>query len=149
MDICNALTANYLLSCQNLAFAYDGKEVLSGIQFTVAPGDYLCIVGENGAGKSTLIKGLLNLKKPARGSILTGDGLKSSEIGYLPQQTQVQKDFPASVYEVVLSGRLNSLGRRLFYGKEDKKIALSKMEKLGIRELKNRCYREQIGRAHV
>ena len=110
-----------LLECENVAFAYEGTEVLKNISFTVNEGDYLCIVGENGAGKSTLIKGILNLKKPSAGQIIAGDGLMKSEIGYLPQQTVVQKDFPASVYEVVQSGRLNKLGFRLFYGKEDKK----------------------------
>ncbi|MDD3413882.1 MAG: metal ABC transporter ATP-binding protein [Lachnospiraceae bacterium] len=134
-----------LLSCQNLSFSYDGREVLSEINFSVEQGDYLCIVGENGAGKSTLIKGLLNLKEPSKGQILTGDGLKQNEIGYLPQQTQIQKDFPASVYEVVVSGRLNNLKYRIFYNKEDKRIALEKMEKLGILPLKNCCYRELSG----
>lgn len=134
-----------LLTCRDLSFSYDGKEVLSGINFTVEQGNYLCVVGENGAGKSTLIKGLLNLKKPSSGQILTGDGLKLNEIGYLPQQTQVQKDFPASVYEVVVSGRLNSLGKRFFYNKSDKAEAFEKMKKLGIFKLRKHCYRELSG----
>lgn len=134
-----------LLTCQDASFSYEGNEVLSNINFSINRGDYLCIVGENGAGKSTLIKGILNLKKPSSGRILTGDGLSQNEIGYLPQQTQVQKDFPASVYEVVLSGRLNSCARRLFYNKEDKKQVLANMEKLDILSLKNRCYRELSG----
>ncbi len=134
-----------LLTCQNVSFSYEGKEVLSEINFAINQGDYLCIIGENGAGKSTLIKGILNLKKPSLGRILTGEGVNQSEIGYLPQQTQVQKDFPASVYEVVLSGRLNSCGIRPFYNKEDKKDALDKMDKLGILLLKDKCYRELSG----
>ena len=90
-----------LLTCQNVAFSYEGITVLSGIDFEVHEGEYLCIVGENGAGKSTLLKGILGLKKPSAGQILQGDGLKPDEIGYLPQQTAAQKDFPASVTEVV------------------------------------------------
>lgn len=134
-----------LLTCQDIAFSYEGKEVVSNMNFEVNQGDYLCVVGENGAGKSTLIKGLLNLKKPSHGTIVTGEDLKTNEIGYLPQQTQIQKDFPASVSEVVLSGRLNSFGLRLFYNKKDKQIAAEKMKKLGIYELRNRCYRELSG----
>ena len=134
-----------LLTCQNLTFSYDGKEVLSEINFKMEQGDYLCIVGENGAGKSTLLKGLLGLKKPSAGKILMGDGLTADEIGYLPQQTQVQNDFPASVYEVVLSGCLNSLGKRLFYSRNHRKIAMDKMKALGILSLKNKCYRELSG----
>lgn len=134
-----------LLTCENVSFAYEGKMVLSDIQFHIDRGDYLCVVGENGAGKSTLIKGILNLKKPSTGNISTGDGLKRNEIGYLPQQTQVQKDFPASVYEVVLSGRLNHLGLNPFYGKEDKRLADENMEKLGITDLKKECYRNLSG----
>ena len=121
------------ITCKDLSFAYDGHTVLSGINFSIDAGSYLCIVGENGSGKSTLMKVLLGLKKPASGSITLGDGLKQTEIGYLPQQTQLQRDFPASVYEVVLSGRLNSMGGRMFYNAEDKKAAQENMERLGMR----------------
>ena len=93
-----------LLKCENLSFAYDGVTVVSNLNFSVEEGNYLCIIGENGAGKSTLIKGLLRLKKPSAGRVEMGEGLRATEIGYLPQQTQIQKDFPASVREVVLSG---------------------------------------------
>lgn len=99
-----------LLTCRHLSVSYDGKEVLSDLNFSVDEGDYLGIVGENGAGKSTLVKALLRLKKISGGEIVTADGFKPTEIGYLPQQTPVQKDFPASVWEVVLSGRLNRCG---------------------------------------
>ena len=129
-----------ILECKDLCFAYEGKRVLEGVNFSLNAGDYLCVVGENGSGKSTLIKGLLGLKAPEQGSITLSDGLKATEIGYLPQQTQVQRDFPASVYEVVLSGCLNSLGGRLFYTKELKQRAMENMERMGI---------EEIGRAHV
>ena len=133
------------ITCKDLSFAYDGHTVLSGINFSIDAGSYLCIVGENGSGKSTLMKGLLGLKKPASSSITLGDGLKQTEIGYLPQQTQLQRDFPASVYEVVLSGRLNSMGGRMFYNAEDKKAAQENMERLGIEDIKNRCYMELSG----
>lgn len=134
-----------LLVCRDAAFSYEGTTVLSGLNFCVETGDYLCIVGENGAGKSTLLKGLLHLKKPCCGEILTGDGLKPTEIGYLPQQTAAQKDFPASVLEVVLSGRLNRLGWRPFYATADRADAREKLELLGASDLENRCYRDLSG----
>ncbi|MEA4946540.1 MAG: metal ABC transporter ATP-binding protein [Oscillospiraceae bacterium] len=134
-----------ILQCENVSFAYDGVNVLEGVDFSLNAGDYLCVVGENGSGKSTLIKGLLGLKAPQSGRILTGDGLKPTEIGYLPQQTELQKDFPASVQEVVLSGRLNSLGKRLFYSAEDKKAAAENMERMGIDEIAGKCYQELSG----
>ena len=133
------------IQCKDLSFAYDGQTVLSGVNFSVEKGSYLCIVGENGSGKSTLMKGILGLKAPSGGSIEFGDGLKHTEIGYLPQQTELQRDFPASVYEVVLSGRLNSMGKRLFYNAEDKKAAMENMERLGIEELRDHCYMELSG----
>ena len=134
-----------ILECRNLCFAYEGKQVLEGVNFSLNAGDYLCVVGENGSGKSTLIKGLLGLKAPEQGSILLSDGLKATEIGYLPQQTQVQRDFPASVYEVVLSGCLNSLGNRLFYSKELKQRALENMERMGIEDLRGESYQNLSG----
>lgn len=133
------------LSCKNLSFAYDGETVLSDINFSIEAGSYLCIVGENGSGKSTLMKGLLGLKSPATGAVEFGDGLKQTEIGYLPQQTQIQRDFPASVFEVVLSGRLNGMGKRFFYNDEDRAAAMANMERLGIEDLKDKCYMELSG----
>ncbi len=133
------------LKCTDVSLGYDGKTIIEGLNFEVNSGDYLCIVGENGSGKSTLIKALLKLKSTVKGSIDMGEGLKSTEIGYLPQQTEMQKDFPASVFEVVLSGRLNSLGFKPFYTKKDKKIALEKMELMGIEKFKNHCYHELSG----
>ncbi|MGF7145111.1 zinc transport system ATP-binding protein [Anaerotaenia torta] len=134
-----------LITCQNASFAYDGIPAVSGLSFEVQKGDYLCIVGENGSGKSTLIKGLLRLKAPQSGSILMGDGLKAAEIGYLPQQTAAQKDFPASAYEVVLSGRLSARGIRPFYSRTDRAMAEENLRRLGIEALRNRCYRELSG----
>ena len=134
-----------ILECKDLCFAYEGKRVLEGVNFSLNAGDYLCVVGENGSGKSTLIKGLLGLKVPEQGSITLSDGLKATEIGYLPQQTQVQRDFPASVYEVVLSGCLNSLGGRLFYTKELKQRAMENMERMGIEEIRNEIYQNLSG----
>ena len=110
--------------CRDLSFAYDGETVLSDINFSLDAGAYLCIVGENGSGKSTLMRGLLGLKTPSTGTITFND-LKPTEIGYLPQQTQIQRDFPASVREVVLSGRLNSMHGRLFYNAADKAAAIT------------------------
>jgi zinc transport system ATP-binding protein len=133
------------LACENLTLGYEGKTVVSGLSFFVNTGDYLCIVGENGSGKSTLMHAILKLKTPMSGKIATGDGLKSHEIGYLPQQTTVQKDFPASVLEVVRSGCLNRCGLRPFYTKAEKQMAEENMEKLGIAHLSKHCYRELSG----
>lgn len=134
-----------LLTCRQVAFAYEGTTVLEGVDFSVNAGDYLCIVGENGAGKSTLLKGLLRLKKPAAGEIFTGDGLLPDQIGYLPQQTAAQKDFPASVLEVVLSGRLNRCGLRPFYTRADKQAARENLALLGAEKLETSCYRNLSG----
>ncbi len=133
------------LTCEDASFSYEGNIVLSGISFHVEAGDYLCIVGENGAGKSTLIKGILHLKNLYSGKLSIGDGLKVNQIGYLPQQTNVQRDFPASVFEVVLSGRTNSLGIFPFYKRSDKEDALRQLKLLGIEDLKNCSYKELSG----
>jgi len=134
-----------LITCKNAAFAYDGRVVVDGLDFAVNSGDYLCIVGENGSGKSTLMKGILGLMRPKSGEITFGDGLKSTEIGYLPQQSSGMKDFPASVYEVVISGRLSSRGVVPFYSKTDKQIANDNMERLGIMPLRKKSIRELSG----
>ena len=133
------------IQCTNVSLAYDGVVVADHIDFSVNPGDYLCIVGENGSGKSTLIKGLLGLKSPAGGSIVFGDGLTQREIGYLPQQSEVQRDFPASVREIVRSGCIGRGSRSLFYTREQKKTASAAMEKLGITDIACACYRELSG----
>lgn len=133
------------LTCENLTLGYNGKSVVSNLSFTVHAGDCLCITGENGSGKSTLMKAILRLKTPAAGRISTGDGLLLNDMGYLPQQTAAQKDFPASVREVVRSGCLNRCGLRPFYSKSEKRAADEIMEKLGILPSANRCYRELSG----
>ena len=133
------------LTCRDLSVGYDGKAVVQHLNFEVFAGDYLCIVGENGSGKSTLMKTILGLQMPISGRILTGDGLRKNEIGYLPQQTVVQKDFPASVREIVLSGCQNHLGFWPFYRTKEKKYAEDMMKKLQITHLSKRCYRELSG----
>ncbi len=134
-----------LLTIQNLSLGYDSHAFVEGLNFSVNTGDYLCIVGENGSGKTTLMKTLLHLQEPVGGQILIGDGLKRNEIGYLPQQTIVQKDFPASVREIVLSGCQGRCGLRPFYNRDEKQLAEENMERMGIRELADRCYRELSG----
>ena len=134
-----------LIRCENVSIGYEGQTVVKDLSFQIDAGDYLCIVGENGSGKSTLVKTLLGLKSVEKGQIVFGDGLRQNEIGYLPQQTDVQKDFPASVYEVVLSGRLNSRGIRPFYTSADKKTAFEKMKMLGISDLSRQCFRDLSG----
>ena len=134
-----------LITVQNLSLGYDSYVIVKDLNFSVNAGDYLCIVGENGSGKSTLMKTLLHLREPVDGQILIGDGLKETEIGYLPQQTIVQKDFPASVREIVLSGCLGRCGLRPFYSREEKRLAEENMERMGISSLAGRSYRNLSG----
>lgn len=134
-----------LIVCENVSMGYEGKVILDEVNFEVNQGDYLCIVGENGSGKSTLMKGLLKLKLPVSGTITMGDGLTATEIGYLPQKSDIQRNFPASVYEVVLSGRINQLKWRPFFNKQDKKIVAEKMKMMGIENLKNHSFQELSG----
>ena len=134
-----------LIKCEHVDLGYENQDAVINVNMEVCPGDYLCIVGENGSGKSTLIKGLLGLLKPSGGKLTVAEELKTTGIGYLPQQTAAQKDFPASVREVVLSGCLSRRGRRPFYSKTEKDIASANMEKLGITQLANQCYRELSG----
>lgn len=134
-----------LLKCECVDFGYENYDVVKDVSMEVNQGDYLCIVGENGSGKSTLMKGLLGLLKPTGGTITMSDDLRKSGIGYLPQQTPAQKDFPATVYEVVLSGCLGKRGNRPFYSSAEKQVAELNMEKLGITELQKSCYRDLSG----
>ena len=133
------------LTCKNLTLGYDNRAIQEDLNFSISAGDYLCIVGENGSGKSTLMKTLLHLQPPISGTIELGDGLKKNEIGYLPQQTMVQRDFPASVKEIVLSGCQSRCGLRPFYNKEEKRVARETMEKMMIQDLADHCYRELSG----
>lgn len=134
-----------LIICKDLSLGYNSNEIVHGLNFEVGAGDYLCIVGENGSGKSTLMKTILGLNPAISGEILFGEGLKRSEIGYLPQQTVVQRDFPASVFEIVLSGFCGRMGIRPFYSAEHKAQAIENLKKMGIENLKDRCYRELSG----
>lgn len=123
------------LTCQNLCAGYDGRPVLQDLSFELLAGDYLCIVGENGSGKSTLMKTILGLQAPISGRILTGDGLRKNEIGYLPQQTVVQKDFPAAVREIVLSGCQGRCGSRPFYNKKKRSLRWTPWRKCRLHNL--------------
>jgi len=134
-----------LLTCEHLTLGYEGTVLVRDLSFSVEAGDYLCVVGENGSGKSTLMRTILGLQEPMEGTIRTGDGLRRFDIGYLPQQTDHQRDFPASVREIVLSGCQGRQGLRPFYGRGEKRRAAEAMEKLGIADLAGRCYRELSG----
>ena len=136
---------SYLIECKELTAGYEGIPVVKDLSFTVSAGDYLCIVGENGSGKSTLMKTLLGLRSALSGEIIFADGLKQKEIGYLPQQTAAQKDFPATVREVVLSGCLGRKGLSPFYSKADKKLCDDNIELLGISGIAHRSYRNLSG----
>ena len=134
-----------ILSCRDLCLGWNGREVQHNLNFEIHSGDYLCIVGENGAGKSTLMKTVLGLHPALSGTVETGEGLRRNEIGYLPQQTQVQRDFPASVWEIVLSGFQSHAGLRPFYSSWEKEQAKQNMERLGVTEFSRRCYQELSG----
>ncbi|WP_349947771.1 metal ABC transporter ATP-binding protein [Lacrimispora sp. BS-2] len=134
-----------LIQCSHVDFGYENQDAVVDVTMDVNPGEYVCIVGENGSGKSTLMKGLLGLLKPTNGVISVSDELKKSGIGYLPQQTAAQKDFPATVYEVVLSGCLSRRGIWPFYSGMEKRLAVQNMERLGIKALAGKCYRELSG----
>lgn len=134
-----------MLECNNASFGYDSEIVLSGINFKLDGGEYLYILGENGAGKSTLVKGILGLINPAKGSVVFGDGLRAYEIGYLPQLVTDKNNFPANVLEVVLTGRINSMGFRPFYNSTDKKEALKALSLMGMKGLEKRSYRDLSG----
>ena len=131
-----------MISVEQLSVEFSAKPLFDNISFQVNPKDKIALVGKNGAGKSTMLKIFAGLQQPTSGRLSVPKGVV---IGYLPQQTQLQRDFPASVYEVVLSGRLNSMGGRMFYNAEDKKAAQENMERLGIEDIKNRCYMELSG----
>lgn len=133
------------ITCEHVDFGYENHDAVIDLNLEIYPGDYLCVVGENGSGKSTLMKGLLGLLKPTGGTLNVSEELRRGGIGYLPQQTAAQKDFPATVYEVVLSGTLSLRGNRPFYSRMEKKLAFSAMERLGITDLKHKCYRELSG----
>lgn len=134
-----------ILECKNLKLGYESKTVISDLSFSLEKGDYLSIIGENGSGKSTLMKTVLGLMKPMSGEIIFSDGLKKNEIGYLPQQTVVQKDFPASVEEVVMSGCLNKKGFHPFYSKSDREKCVYAMKSVGISDLRKKSYRQLSG----
>ena len=136
---------NSLIQCSHADFGYENQDAVVDVTMEVNPGDYVCIVGENGSGKSTLMKGMLGLLKPTKGTISVSDELKKSGIGYLPQQTAAQKDFPATVFEVVISGCLGKRGNRPFYSPKEKQTALSNLERLGIADLKKSCFRDLSG----
>ena len=133
------------LTCKDLVLGYDGKPVSRDVSFSISRGDYLCIVGENGAGKSTLVKALLGLNPPISGEITYTLQNKKKKIGYLPQHTEVQRDFPATVKEIVRSGNVGKMGLRPFYSRQDKELARFQMERLGILDLQDRCYRDLSG----
>lgn len=133
------------ITVQDLSVGYEKTAVTEHISFQIDKGDYICIVGENGAGKTTLVKTLLHLIPPVHGNISYGSEISPNEIGYLPQQTVIQRDFPASVWEIVLSGNLSKIGFKPFFGKTEKQAAKENMEKMGIWDLRNKCYRNLSG----
>ncbi len=134
-----------IITCSNLTIGYHGIPIRRNLNFSIHAGDYFCIVGENGSGKSTLMKTILHLQPALEGTVRFGGGIQSNKIGYLPQQTPLQREFPASVKEIVLSGCQSRQGLRPFYNREERALAASAMERMGISGLSGRCYRELSG----
>ena len=134
-----------LITCENLTLAYDTGVVASGLSFTLEAGSYLCIVGENGSGKSTLLKAMIGLHPISEGRLTVDAAARKKGIGYLPQHTPAQRDFPASVKEIVQSGCLHKSGMRPFWRASDRKLATEAMVRMGIQHLAGKCYRELSG----
>lgn len=134
-----------LIKCTDLSIGYNDRIILKDLNFEIGENDYLCIIGENGSGKSTLVKSLLKLQKQISGKIEYCDNLKNNEIGYLPQRSNIQKDFPASVEEIVLSGCINKMGLKPFYSAKNRKKALHNMELMKIDHLKKESYQNLSG----
>ncbi|SCW48918.1 zinc transport system ATP-binding protein [Ruminococcaceae bacterium YRB3002] len=139
------MSGEIILTCKDLTLGYENITLAEGVSFTVSEGEYWCITGENGTGKTTLMKTILGLTKPLAGNVEWNGTAAGTGIGYLPQQTDVQRDFPASVYEVVLSGCQGRLGMRPFYNRSDRDLALLNMKRMGIDDISKRCYRELSG----
>ena len=133
-----------LIEIRNLSLGYDKDVILKHVNFDIEENDFLCIVGPNGSGKSTLVKGILGLIKPLKGKVIY-NGLKQNFIGYMPQETKVDANFPASVYEIVLSGTLNNNEFKMFYTKKQKEIAMNNLKILGIEKLKNKSFCDLSG----
>lgn len=133
-----------IININNLSLGYNNIPVIQNLNVKINDGDFVCIVGSNGVGKSTLIKGILGLLKPISGSIELNN-IKKNFIGYMPQETKVDSNFPASVYEIVLSGTLNKVGLKPSYSKELKKIADDNLKLLDIYSLKDKCFNELSG----
>lgn len=130
-----------LIETKDLSFSYQGKEdALKNINIQIKEGTFTCIVGENGSGKSTLLKCILGLNKG-----YTGEIIKESHIGYLPQKTEIQTHFPASIEEIVLSGTISNNPRSIFYKKEDKILSENIMKKLGIYDIRKKCFADLSG----
>ena len=134
-----------LITLENVTIAFEGVVAVQDVNLTIERGDYLVIVGENGSGKSTLIRAILGLVRPQKGRVVYGDGLRRNQIGYLPQQTESQRDFPASVEEVVLSGCVNRMGRRPFYSAAQRRLAEEKMHLLDVERFRKKSYRTLSG----
>jgi zinc transport system ATP-binding protein len=134
-----------LLKCRQLTLGYGNKDVVRDLDYDVNAGDYLCIVGRNGSGKTTFLRGLAGLLSPRSGSVDLCDGLKRNQIGFLPQITVVQKDFPATVEEIVLSAFQGKKFFLPFYGRAQRERAMESMALTRTESLAKSCFRELSG----
>lgn len=133
-----------LLECKNLSVSFDGRPIIEDLSFTVNENDFICIVGENGTGKSTLTNAMLGLIPITSGNIEL-HGICKSDIGYLPQKLKVENNFPASVYEIVMSGFVGKSIFNPFYTKSQKCKAEDSIELLSIDGIKSRPFTELSG----
>ena len=134
-----------IIECRKLNIGYVDKLVCTNISFSVEKGQYVCIIGENGSGKSTLIKTILGLNKPLSGRVIFGGHFNKSHVGYLPQQTEFQKDFPATVREIVMSGFLGRMGFRPFYNKVEKEKCGKILSQLGATDYQDKSFKDLSG----
>ncbi|HIV31010.1 MAG TPA: metal ABC transporter ATP-binding protein [Candidatus Pullichristensenella excrementipullorum] len=129
-----------LMELKDVTVTFEGHAAVEHVSLKLERGQYTVMLGRNGSGKSTLMRAMLGLVRPKSGQILTGDGLRRDHIGYMPQKTQAQRDFPAAVEEVVRSGLIDRMGRRIFYSADEKKRALENMRLLGIADKRRASY---------
>lgn len=134
-----------LIRLEDAVISYEGSVAVSGASFAVEKGDYLVILGENGSGKSSIMKAMLGLVRLKSGKIEYGEGLRQNMIGYLPQISRIQRDFPASVEEVVISGMVSRMTNPFFMGRAQKERARDQMELMGVYEYRKKSYRALSG----
>lgn len=134
-----------LIEFKDLCIGYEHKVIIKNINLEINDGEYVCVFGDNGVGKTTFLKTILGLIPPLSGSIIIEDTFNKKEVGYLPQRMQLKPEFPASCFEIVLSGCVNRLKIWPFYRKSHRDLAIEKMKLLGVANLKDKPFRVLSG----